>query len=784
MNNQRRKGPQFVSAEKPKNFKLAIIKLFKSIKNYRALILVSLVLAMMGSIMALIAPNKLSDLVDEISSGLVINRENIEIISMDVADSLSQENIAKNIENIIEFNLDEETSKAILESDTISDIDKFKYNEVIMNISKLENKEQIVFYISSLPDSVLDKIFTSSTYNQVEISSKDKIDFIKLLSKEFNEESIKDIPDNILLAMLNDSKIANKKISREDKLAFVKAMIGINKTASVNELYEGIDKLPINIKSIIEPKIDMDTIRNISIFLIVIYLLSSLFSYVEYFIMTIVSNRYARNLRTSISKKINRLPLKYFDDNATGDVLSRITNDVDMISHSLSQSLDSIVSGISLFVGAIIMMFITNWIMAITAIASSIIGFALMAIIMKRSQKYFFQRQESLGNLNGHIEEIYSGLTVVKAYNGKNDSNVKFDKLNKEVYESSRKSQFFSGLMQPIMIFIGNFGYVAVVIVGALLVFNDAISFGIIVAFIVYVRLFTQPMARIAQAMTMLQGAASASERVFDFLEEKEMEIEDNKTTELKKSRLKGMIEFENVSFGYSKGKNVIKNFSAIAKPGQKIAIVGPTGAGKTTIVNLLMKFYDINKGDIKIDGVSINELTRKNIHSLFTMVLQDTWLFNGTIKENILYNHDNIDDKSLEKICETVGIDHFIRTLPKGYESEISDNDSVSAGQRQLLTIARGMVKDAPLLILDEATSNVDTRTEELVQKAMDKITEGRTSFIIAHRLSTIKNADLILVMKDGNIVEQGNHKDLLNKRGFYFELYNSQFSKEGIDY
>ena len=401
-----------------------------------------------------------------------------------------------------------------------------------------------------------------------------------------------------------------------------------------------------------------------------------------------------------------------------------------------------------------------------------------MFAVLGKSQKYFVSRQAELGNLNGHIEEVYSGLNVVKAYNGRKLADKKFDEYNEKVYNANRKSQFLSGLMMPMMSFIGNFGYVCVCIVGALLAINNVISFGVIVAFITYVRLFTSPLSQIAQAMTSLQSTAAASERVFEFLDEIEMPSEEKVCKKLELKDVKGKIEFKNVEFTYAgNDKPTIKNFSAKAMPGQKIAIVGPTGAGKTTMVNLLMKFYDISNGDIKIDGISTKELSRENIHDLFTMVLQDTWLFNGTLKENIVYNREDVSNEKIEEVCKTVGLDHFIRTLPMGYDTVISDNDSVSAGQRQLLTIARGMIKDAPFLILDEATSNVDTRTEELVQKAMDKLTEGRTSFIIAHRLSTIKNADLILVMKDGNIIETGSHDELMKQKGFYADLYNSQF-------
>ena len=540
-----------------------------------------------------------------------------------------------------------------------------------------------------------------------------------------------------------------------------------------------MENLPISVQKVIGPKMDMDKIKSIAILLACLYIISAIFSYVEGLSMIKVANGYAKKLRSSISEKINKLPLKFFDHNLSGDILSRVTNDVDTIAQSLNNSLSTLVCWITLFIGSIIMMFVTNYIMAITAIVSSLIGFILMFIILNKSQRYFTARQRELGKLNGYIEEVYSGLNVVRSCNAKDETINEFDKLNDKLYDCNRKSQFLSGLMQPIMGFIGNFSYVAVCIVGALLVSKSVISFGVIVAFIMYVRLFTNPLSQIAQAMTSMQSTAAASERVFGLLEEVEMDSENDITKKLDKHKVKGNIEFKNVKFGYDKDKIIINDFTAKVKAGEKIAIVGPTGAGKTTMVNLLMKFYDINDGDILIDGTSIKELKRDNIHSLFTMVLQDTWLFNGTVKENIIYNQKNVSNKKVEEVCKVVGVDHFIKTLPNGYDSIISDNDSVSSGQRQLLTIARGMISDSPFLILDEATSNVDTRTEELVQKAMDKLMENKTSFIIAHRLSTIKNADLILVMKDGNIIEQGNHNELMKKNGFYANLYNSQFEK-----
>ena len=522
--------------------------------------------------------------------------------------------------------------------------------------------------------------------------------------------------------------------------------------------------------------IDLDKIMHIAFILIFIYSLSAIFDYVQSFIMATISSKLTFKLRNEISKKINRLPLKYFDNHSYGDILSRITNDVDMIGHTMNSSITNLVSSVSLFISSLIMMFVTNWIMAFTAILATFIGFLFMFLLLSKSQKYFNEVQENLGMLNGHIEETYSGHNVVNVYNAKEETLAKFDEINNNLYKNARKSQFLSGLMQPLMSFIGNLGYVCVCIVGSILTVNGHIEFGTIVAFMMYVRYFTNPLTHIAQSLNHLQSTFAASERVFEFLEEVEMSDESNFTKYLSNDEVKGIIEFKNVNFGYDE-KLIIKDFNLKTSPGDKIAIVGPTGAGKTTLVNLLMKFYDINSGDILIDGISIKELTRENVNKLFVMVLQDSWLFNGTIEENIRYNKENVTNEDIINACKVVGVDHFINTLPNGYNTLISDAESISAGQKQLLTIARGMIENAPFLILDEATSSVDTRTEVLVQKAMDKLTEGKTSFIIAHRLSTIKNADLILVMKDGNIIEQGNHEELLNKNGFYAELYNSQF-------
>jgi len=765
-------GPMRVS-EKPKDFMGSIKKLMKSLSSFKVLIFIALVLAALSSILSLIAPNKLSDLTDEITKGITINTSNMKELEEDLTKNISD------IGNILDINLDEKMIYRV-NSSGISSEDKIKFNDTLKSIGS--NQELILKYFSELPDSVLDIIIGDSTYNDIYISKEDKIATIRAFSdidvdnKKFN--GISSFPESMKKALFPDTVIDGIEISTDDKVEFITLMAGSD-SSSVNEMYKVMENLPISVQKVIGPKMDMDKIKSIAILLACLYIISAIFSYVEGLSMIKVANGYAKKLRSSISEKINKLPLKFFDHNLSGDILSRVTNDVDTIAQSLNNSLSTLVSSITLFIGSIIMMFVTNYIMAITAIVSSLIGFILMFIILNKSQRYFTARQRELGKLNGYIEEIYSGLNVVRSCNAKDETINEFDKLNDKLYDCNRKSQFLSGLMQPIMGFIGNFSYVAVCIVGALLVSKSVISFGVIVAFIMYVRLFTNPLSQIAQAMTSMQSTAAASERVFGLLEEVEMDSEDDITKKLDKHKVKGNIEFKNVKFGYDKDKIIINDFTAKVKAGEKIAIVGPTGAGKTTMVNLLMKFYDINDGDILIDGTSIKELKRDNIHSLFTMVLQDTWLFNGTVKENIIYNQKNVSNKKVEEVCKVVGVDHFIKTLPNGYDSIISDNDSVSSGQRQLLTIARGMISDSPFLILDEATSNVDTRTEELVQKAMDKLMENKTSFIIAHRLSTIKNADLILVMKDGNIIEQGNHNELMKKNGFYANLYNSQFEK-----
>ena len=543
----------------------------------------------------------------------------------------------------------------------------------------------------------------------------------------------------------------------------------------------GPDKLSDLTKVITEgiaTGIDMERVKSIGLTLVAFYVGSVILSFGQQFIMVTVTQNVTKQLRSDISGKINRLPMAYYNKTSTGDVLSRVTNDVDMISQSMNQSIGNLVSAVALFFGSLIMMFKTNVIMTLTAVIATMIGFGLMSLITSHSQKYFSRQQANLGALNGHIEEIYSGHTVVKAYNGEKNAKKVFDELNNNLRDSAFKAQSLSGLMQPLMAFIGNFGYVAVCVMGAVLTMKGYIGFEVIVAFMMYIRLFTQPLAQIAQATQSLQSAAAAGERVFAFLGAEEMSDESDKTEKLGKAE--GYVDFEHVKFGYEDtDKIIIHDFSAKAKPGQKIAIVGPTGAGKTTLVNLLMRFHEIQSGDIKIDGISTRDMKREEVRSQFCMVLQDTWLFEGTVRENLVYNTENVSEEKIEAACKAVGLDHFIRTLPHGYDTILNDQVSLSQGQKQQLTIARAMIADKPMLILDEATSSVDTRTELQIQKAMDALMQNRTSFVIAHRLSTIKNADLILVLKDGDIIESGNHEELLAKGGFYADLYNSQFDQ-----
>jgi len=566
-----------------------------------------------------------------------------------------------------------------------------------------------------------------------------------------------------------------KNVGKYKSALIVSIMLALLTTATTLAGPDLLRMLTDTISYGLDTSIDIEHVMFLCIIIIAVFGVGAIFSYIQGLILTTVTQRFAQDLRSSVSKKINRLPLKYFDNTTYGDILSRVTNDVDTIASALTMSISSLAAALVLLVGTFIIMLITNALMALAAVVSVIVGFVLMAIIMGRSQKYFTQNQEILGSINGYVEEMFTGHNVVRAYNGERKVNKDFDVINDELYTSNWKSAFLSGLMMPTMFFIGNLGYVAVCIVGAVFAIRGDISFGVIIAFTLHIRNFTQPLGGIAQAMSVLQAAAAASERVFDFLEAEEMKDESDLTHELRDIR--GDVDFLNIAFSYTEDKPVIKNFSASIKAGQKVAIVGPTGAGKTTIVNLLMRFYEMNSGEINVDGVPISQLRRENVHELFCMVLQDTWLFEGTIKENVIYSKEGVSDDEVEDACKAVGLHHFIKTLPHGYDTVLGENVTLSAGQKQLLTIARAMVEKAPLLILDEATSSVDTRTEVLVQRAMEELTVGRTSFVIAHRLSTIRNADVILVMRDGDIVENGSHNELIAQNGFYTELYNSQF-------
>ncbi|MCI5582759.1 MAG: ABC transporter ATP-binding protein/permease [Anaeroplasma sp.] len=536
----------------------------------------------------------------------------------------------------------------------------------------------------------------------------------------------------------------------------------------MNEIVNGINPTT---------SMDMDFILKICIFLLSLYIIGAFMSYSQQFIMATVTQKTSKKLRNDINMKLDKLPLSYFDKTTKGDILSRVTNDVDTISQTLGSSVANLVNSLVLFIGVIIMMFKSNWILALTTIACSLLGFFLMGLILGKSQKYFNLKQQHLGQLNGQIEEVYSNHTIVKSFNAENNEIKKFNKINAELYNDNWKSQFLSGMMQPIMNFVGNFCYVAIFVVGVALIINDfkAMTFGAIIAFTIYARLFSNPLTTFAQSMTSIQQASAASERVFEILELEEMQDESNKINFIE--NVKGDIEFKDIHFRYVPEKPIINGFSANIKSGQKVAIVGPTGAGKTTIVNLLMRFYDVDSGDITIDGISTKAIKREAVHDLFDMILQDTWLFKGTVRENLVFNKTNVKDDKVLEICRAVGLGHFIETLPYGLDTILDENANLSEGQKQQLTIARAMIKDAPLLILDEATSNVDTRTELVIQEAMDKLTKGRTSFVIAHRLSTIKNADIILVLKNGDIVESGTHNELLAQNGFYADLYNSQF-------
>lgn len=719
---------------KPKDLVGTWKKLLGYCRRYLAVFMIAILCAAAGTVLTLIGPDKLSDMTDTITAGITPNTEALTELTEAVS-----ENAAANMQEVsaaIAANLQSSTPKAI-------------------------------------------------TVNGSEISLADQRQTLSLLSGVEDpdaatmQDAMAQLPDAVTAALYSDVTIDGQTISAADQRAAMDIMSGIDPEESEDAL-EAMDKLPDSVYSLIAPSIDMDKVQQIGFILVTFYALSYLFSAIQGWITAGVTQRVSQQLRGDISRKINRLPMAFYNRTSTGDILSRVTNDVDLISQSLNQSISNLITSVILLFGSLLMMLITNLWMTLTAILASLLGFVVMFAIMGRSQKYFARQQRHLGALNGHIEEMYTGHTVVKAYNGEAAAQQTFDEMNDKLRESGFRAQTLAGMMMPVMTFVGNLGYVAVCVVGGAMALNDMISFGVIVAFMMYVRYFTQPLSQIAQAVQSLQSAAAAGERVFEFLEAEEMPDESGKKNDI--GEVQGTVDFDHVRFGYEDtDKIVIHDFSAHAKPGQKIAIVGPTGAGKTTMVNLLMRFHDIQSGEIRIDGVPTNEMTREAVREQFCMVLQDTWLFEGTLRENLIYCTENVSDEKMIAACKAVGLDHFIRTLPKSYDTVVGDQLSLSQGQKQQLTIARAMIADKPMLILDEATSSVDTRTEQQIQSAMDKLMENRTSFVIAHRLSTIRNADLILVMNHGDIVESGTHEELLAKGGFYADLYNSQFEQAG---
>jgi len=761
-------------------------KLLGYCKQYLAVIIIAVICAAAGTILTLLGPDKLSDMTNTITEGLVPDTVKLEEVTTAISDNMA-DNLELVMGSITEGFSDEarmqEKTMQIMASADIPEADKLAFQQMLMNMGAAEDQSAAMAQMFSLPDSILNILFSDIEVNNTVIPTADQLQLMQLFSAsgEGTQEemlaAMQQLPESVEAALYTDLTIDDILITGADQMAMMELLSGMDPQDSEAAL-SSMEALPESIYSLIEPSMDMDTITTIGMTLVCFYVAGYFLSVIQSWSMASVTQKVSKRLRTDISRKINRLPMWYYNRTSAGDVLSRVTNDVDTIGQSLNQSIGNLVHSIILFLGSLIMMLTTNGIMTLTAVLSTLIGFVFMFMIMGRSQKYFVRQQRQLGAINGYIEEIYTGQNVVKAYNGEESVKKTFDEMNSKMRDAGFKAQCLSGMMQPLMGFIGNFGYVAVCVVGGALALDGKIEFGTIVAFMMYVRYFTQPLSQIAQAMQSLQSAAAAGERVFEFLEAEEMEDESKKAKSIDKA--KGYVDFSHVKFGYEDSdRTIIHDFSASAKPGQKIAIVGPTGAGKTTMVNLLMRFHEIQSGEIRIDGIPTMELTRENVHSQFCMVLQDTWLFEGTIRENLIYCAEGATDEKMRDACKAVGLHHFIRTLPKGYDTVLNDQVNLSQGQKQQLTIARAMIADRPMLILDEATSSVDTRTERKIQEAMDKLMENRTSFVIAHRLSTIKNSDLILVLKDGDIIESGTHNDLLAKGGFYAELYNSQFDE-----
>lgn len=771
------------SGEKAKDLVGTWKKLLRYCRKYIAILITAVVCAAVGVILTLAGPDQLSNMTDTITKGIAPNTEKLETITTALSDSISS-----NMETLMQeitAPLSDETilqqkTAAILEDSNCSAADKQAFQDFLNAASDPDSMQE---QLLTLPNSVQSILFSDIEDHGVTISAEDQIQTLQLLGTlheedaEALQQALGQLPESVTTALYTDLQIDGVTITGADQSAMMTLLSGMD-SDDTDAILAALDQLPDSVYGLIKPTIDMERILQIGLLLVTFYLLSYILSTTQGFLMATVTQRVSKQMRSDISRKINRLPMWFYNRTTTGDVLSRVTNDVDTIGQSLNQSIGTLVSAVVLFLGSLIMMLVTNVWMTVTAVLASVLGFSIMLAITSRSQKYFIRQQQHLGDLNGHIEEIYAGHTVVKAYNGEAEAEQTFDQMNQKLCESNFKAQCLSGMMMPVMNFIGNLGYVAVCVVGGAMALNGKITFGVIVAFMMYVRYFTQPLSQIAQAVQSLQSAGAAGERVFEFLEAEEMEDETGKIEQL--SNVKGEVTFEHVKFGYEDSDaTIIHDFSAVAKPGQKVAIVGPTGAGKTTMVNLLMRFHEIQGGKICIDGTPTNTMKREAVHAQFCMVLQDTWLFEGTVRENLIYCEKGIREEKMRAACKVVGLDHFIRTLPNGYDTVLNDQVNLSQGQKQQLTIARAMIADKPMLILDEATSSIDTRTERQIQTAMDQLMEGRTSFVIAHRLSTIKNADLILVLKDGDIIESGTHEELIAKNGFYADLYNSQFEQ-----
>jgi ABC-type multidrug transport system fused ATPase/permease subunit len=782
------------TGEKAKDFRGTWRKLISYSKKDSILLIIALICVIISTIFTLIGPNRLGDLTDLITDGIKPDTEALQDISESISDNMEtnlqtvSEAIAGNMQDQAKL---QENITLVLSSADVPEADKQALSAMAATGASPD--------FSQFSDTTLDLLFDSIEINGNSLSGSQQVktlqalqDFSENMPSEQDEEAASEslsavltlaesLPEPACNAVFTEITVDGTVLSGQDQIDTLQTLSEVD-LDDTDDVMNKLEQLPDPVYDMIRPSIDFSAVFDIAMFIVFLYAAGFVLQAIQGWITASVTQRLSRKMRSDISVKINRLPISWYNRHTTGDVMSIVTNDVDLIGQSMNQSLGTFVSAVVLFLGSLIMMLITDVRMTIAAVLACLIGFILMFLIMGRSQKYFTRQQRDLGSLDGYIEENYAGHTVVKAYNGEEAAVKEFSRLNGELRQSGFRAQCLAGLMQPIMAFIGNLGYVVVCIVGGMLVLNNDIKFGVVVSFMLYVRYFTQPLGQIAQSMQSLQSAAAAGERVFGFLEEPEMEDESGKTARL--TDVKGNVDFRHVRFRYDgAAHDVIHDFSAEVKPGQKIAIVGPTGAGKTTLVNLLMRFYEVNGGEIRIDGTPTRDVPRENVHDQFCMVLQDTWLFEGTVRENLVYNTPDVSQETIDNACRSVGLDHFIRTLPQGYDTVLNDQMGLSQGQKQQLTIARAMIADKPMLILDEATSSVDTRTELKIQEAMDNLMKGRTSFVIAHRLSTIRDADLILVLKDGNIIESGTHDELLKKNGFYADLYNSQFEQGGTE-